>query len=357
MKAKKLTSVIIATLMVFAVFVLTLSPTAAALLDQKGSITLHVATTTGKPLVGATFRLYYFANAHQSGSGVRYEFVPPYDKANISIGNLQDSYLPVHLAGFAVTRSLPCIEKSADNDGLIVFDDLTPGLYLLVPYGNFEGYYMPAPFVINIPEYDKGEQKWEFDIVATPKMLIIDGDADTQSTYISVQKKWETEGEHPKNITVVLLRDLEEFARVQLNDSNNWYYRWDSLPKNYVWNVVEAAVPDGFKVQYETSSNTVTIINKADNTEETTTSAITGTQPGTPPDENPSDVTKPGETTAPSYDGTTTATTIPAETTTEQDRLVDTGQLNWPVPVLAIAGLLVFSIGWAMLNFGKKETE
>ena len=61
MNAKKLTSVIIATLMVLAMFVMTLSPTAAALLDQNGSITLHVVTTSGKPLAGTTFRLYYFA--------------------------------------------------------------------------------------------------------------------------------------------------------------------------------------------------------------------------------------------------------------------------------------------------------
>ena len=37
--------------------------------------------------------------------------------------------------------------------------------------------------------------------------------------------------------------------------------------------------------------------------------------------------------------------------------LEQTGQLNWPVPVLSIAGLLLFSIGWAMLNLGKKEEE
>lgn len=352
MKAKRLTSVIVAALTVFAVLVTALSPTAAAF-EQKGSITLHVITASGKPLEGTTFRLYCFATAHQVGNGVRYEFIEPYDRANISIDNLQDSYLPIHLTNFAVSNSLPCLEKSADKDGTLVFENLTPGLYLLVPYGNFEGYYMPAPFVINIPEYDKGNEKWEFDIIATPKMLIIDGNANTQSTYISVEKKWETDAEHPDSVTVVLLRDLEEFARVELNKSNNWYYRWDSLPKNYVWNVVEEQVPDGFEVQYETSSNTVTIINKAVTPEETTTSTVTETNPGeTVPGE-----TLPGETTLPSQNGTTVPGESDKETTTKPDELIDTGQLNWPVPVLAIAGLLVFSIGWAMLNFGKKEAE
>ncbi|MBQ2812426.1 MAG: hypothetical protein IJE63_04175, partial [Clostridia bacterium] len=115
----------------------------------------------------------------------------------------------------------------------------------------------------------------------------------------------------------------------------------------------------GYTVSYETSSNTVTIINTADDsTEETTTSSVNQTQPVTPPDSTvPGGTTLPGETALPSQDGTTTPDKPDNETTTKPDELIDTGQLNWPVPVLAIAGLLAFSIGWTMLNLGKKETE
>ena len=358
MNLKRFISVVLSAALLFTLLSATLCPVSAAPLDRNGSITLHVVTSSGKPLEGATFRLYQFANAYTSGFGVRYEFIPPYDRANISIDNLQDSYLPVHLTGFAITRSLPYVEKSADKDGLIVFEDLTPGLYLIVPYSNFNGYYMPAPFIINIPEFDSGSHQWEYDIIATPKMVIIDGNANTQTTYISVQKKWETDEKPPESVTVVLLRDLEVIDRVQLSESNGWYYRWDSLPKNYVWNVVEEQVPDGFEVQYESSSNTVTIINKAVSAEETTTGTVTETQPVTRPGETEPGQTLPGETTLPSQDGTTVpGETHPGETTTKPEELIDTGQLNWPVPIMAIAGLVLFSIGWSVLNFGKKETE
>ena len=60
------------------------------------------------------------------------------------------------------------------------------------------------------------------------------------------------------------------------------------------------------------------------------------------------DTTKPVGTTKPT--GTTESTTKPEE-------LIKTGQLNWPVPIFTIAGLLLFSTGWAMLNLGKKEEE
>ncbi len=371
MKVKKFTAVFITALIVLAVTAFSFAPACAALDEQRGSITLHVTSSeTGEPLGGTTFRLYYFASAEFVGEDVRYEFIRPYDKANISLDNMQDAYLPMHLAGFAVTGHLPCVEKSADKDGVIVFENLEPGLYLLLPYGNFDGYYVPVPFIINIPEFDSGQLKWEYDIVATPKMLRIDGDADAHITYVSVQKKWETQGEHPDSVTVVLLRDLEEYARVELNESNNWQYRWNSLPKNHIWNAVEIQVPDGYEVQYETSSNTVTIVNKADSsTEETTTDAVDFTQQVT----IPGSTTSVFETTLPSHGGEIIGTTVPGssgaeittggqsvtgqETTTEKETLVDTGQLNWPVPVLAVSGLLVFSLGWILLNSGKRDLE
>ncbi len=43
--------------------------------------------------------------------------------------------------------------------------------------------------------------------------------------------------------------------------------------------------------------------------------------------------------------------TKPAEST-----LPDTGQRNWPIPALALLGLLLFSAGW-ILRFGKKQDD
>lgn len=46
-----------------------------------------------------------------------------------------------------------------------------------------------------------------------------------------------------------------------------------------------------------------------------------------------------------------TASPGPSET-----KLPQTGQLNWPVPVLTVLGLGVFTVGW-VLRFGKKKDE
>jgi len=323
MKTKRLSSVI-AIIMTITVFILTLSPIATALFDKNGSITLNVTNPTDDtPLTNVSYRLYFFAKAYEAKGNINYKLIPPYDKANVDINDLQDPYLAVHLSYFSAANNLPYTEKSTDGNGVLVFSDLTPGLYLVVPSQTEDDHYTSSPFVISVPRYDSENKKWEFDIIASPK--ISGGEEGTTDTYISVLKKWEGNKKHPESITVVLLRDFKEYARVQLNDKNNWYYRWDNLSKDFTWEVVEADVPDGYTVYYDTSSNTVTIINKADTPGESTTTPTT----------------KPGDTT----------------TTKPSDNLAQTGQLNWPVPIFAIAGLLLFSSGWAILNLGKKESE
>ena len=63
MKSKALTTVV-AIMMTLAVFVLALTPTAAAFAGQKGSITLTIANSeNGEPIANVAFRLYHFANA------------------------------------------------------------------------------------------------------------------------------------------------------------------------------------------------------------------------------------------------------------------------------------------------------
>jgi len=50
----------------------------------------------------------------------------------------------------------------------------------------------------------------------------------------------------------------------------------------------------------------------------------------------------------------TTEPTEPEPTQPEDTDLPQTGQLNWPIPVIATAGLALFALGW-FLCFGKRE--
>ncbi len=321
MKARRFFATILILLIAFAVCLpaISLDSAAISIPQQNGAIYLTVADSqTKQPIENVKFRLYYVASVRNAGNNAYFDYISPYNECNMPLGNLQDAYLPLHLAVFAMERNLAYTEESSDKNGHILFNNLELGVYLLVPDIDSEGGFRITPFLVCVPMYDTVEKEWEYSINATPK--IEDSEETDETTYISVKKLWDTHSDHPDEITVSLLRDFVAIETVVLNDENNWTYRWNNLSKNYVWDIIETEVPDGYIVSYDTSSNTVIITNKD----------TTPTPP--PPPTEPGDSPKPPD-----------------------DELIDTGQLNWPVPILSAIGLLLFATGWAMLNLGKRE--
>ena len=299
---------------------LSLTPIAVSL-DAKGSITLSTFSKESRvPISGAVFRLYHFASAQTGWEGLNFEYTDDFSSNGMDIRDLTDSYLPAHLAAYAESYSLVFTEKSTDGTGSLSFDNLSVGAYLVVPVSIDEEYLTPAPFIVCVPMKDETQNKWIYNVDATPK-IEIDYDV-TDETYISVKKLWEGSDTFPESITAALVKDGVVIDTIELSAQNNWYHKWEKLDANHSWNVVEVNVPAGYEVSYEASQMTVIITNTADE----------------------EDTTDPEET------------TLPDETTTGEE-LIDTGQLNWPIPTFAIAGLLIFSAGWILLNFDKKDEK
>ncbi|MBQ9913287.1 MAG: Cna B-type domain-containing protein [Clostridia bacterium] len=357
--AKRVFAMLIITVLCFTLFSF---GTAAVSLERNGSITLHVADSEKKtPMEGARFRLYLFAAAYEKNNGVGYDYVVPYDDCNMDMNNLQDAYLAVHLSHFALTHNLPYTEKTSDSKGNTVFGNLKPGVYLILATEIVDGYFLPSPFIINIPLYNHENKDWEYNVNATPKMQLCGSSLIGETTYLSVKKLWSTDEKTPEKITVSLLRNLQEVERVELSEKNNWYYRWDNLEKQHTWNVVESIAPDGYKVSYDFSANAIIITNtKVDYNNDQTTKPDDTTSPTENPTK-PTETTKPDDTTSPTEYPTkpteTTKPVSPPESTTKPEELIDTGQLNWPVPVFSIVGMLLFAAGWLLFNSGKKDEE
>lgn len=53
----------------------------------------------------------------------------------------------------------------------------------------------------------------------------------------------------------------------------------------------------------------------------------------------------------------TTQTEPPKPTTPPGDKIPQTGQLTWPVPILAVGGMLLFMLGWWLIFGSRKETD
>ena len=75
--------------------------------------------------------------------------------------------------------------------------------------------------------------------------------------------------------------------------------------------------------------------------------------PGSIPPTTPAPVTPPPDSTFPPGSTPPPGSTLPPS---DVPKLPQTGQLNWPIPLLAVSGLWLFTMGW-VLRFGRKKDK
>lgn len=335
------------------------------------SLTLSY-TPDGAPLAGATFRVYRVARVNQAQ--MTFTAVSPYSGYHV-LGNTSVSWLEraETLRGYVLRDELaPTAEAVTNAEGVAVFPQLETGLYLILGgRAQRDGFfYDPVPFFLSLPNsYDKGET-WVRDVTSSVKFERFEVPKDPVQRH--VKKVWENDAGHeearPEAITVELLRDGAVYDTVELNAGNNWRWDWTSLDPNSEWRLVEQD-PGG---NYQPSVTQVGI-----------TFLVTNTYaPPTPPPVRPSPSPSPSPSDEPSpspggedpTDPTDPTPSVPPEeedfnepdiplgdlvipddpTGPEEDlpdgdtpttRLPQTGQLWWPVPILAIVGMFLLLSG------------
>lgn len=117
---------------------------------------------------------------------------------------------------------------------------------------------------------------------------------------LTVIKVWDKEVKvHPNSVTVVLYNGDVAVQRVELSDANNWSYTWKGLSNEGQWRVIETNIDAEYVPWYSAKGTVVTITN--------------------------------------GY------------------KLIQTGQLSWPIPVLS--GLGVLLIGYGIYVATKKRKD
>ena len=121
------------------------------------------------------------------------------------------------------------------------------------------------------------------------------------SKNLTVKKVWSNDqkAKRPESVTINLIKGEETAASVVLNAENEWTYTWTALDGAYDWTVAEV-VPNGYKATYTVDGETTTITN--------------------------------------TY------------------ALIQTGQMNWPIVVFSVIGVLFLGFGAALLG-RKKEID
>lgn len=120
---------------------------------------------------------------------------------------------------------------------------------------------------------------------------------------LTVVKAWDGDNSanRPDSVTLQLYNGAEEMDTITLTAADNWTYTWDDLAADGQWRVVEIDIPVGYTPVYSNSNGVITITNTVS--------------------------------------------------------LLDTGQTNWPIPVLGAFGLMLLAGGLYLTQRKKNHAE
>lgn len=260
--------------------------------SQKGSLSVTlVSTKTEQPMAGAELSVFHVATVGINTDG-KLNYIYTEDFAQCGVP-LDDPALVTKLNAFLSEHSLPSQTVVTDHQGKAVCSELPLGLYFVKQSREVEGFALCSPFLVTIPmETDSG---YQYHVDASPKTDVV------RLAEITIKKVWNNGNSTkiPESITVQLLRDGEVVETAILNAQNNWQITYKNLPESDGYSIKEVNVPQGFTATYAKNGYVFTVTN------------------------TPS--------------------------------LAQTGQVVWPIPVFALAGIVFLMIGFAILRKSGKE--
>lgn len=275
-----------------------LAPSYAVLAEEfnqndTGSISVTlVEQKQNKPLVGAELNVYYVATVVMDSDG---DLSYNYTNEFKQIGvAIDDESLAIKLDAFVSQYNISSVKIITDNNGTAVCNDLPLGLYFVKQTLNAKDFACCTPFVVTIPNESNGE--YVYDVNASPKTEV------EKLTSITIKKVWNTDSSTASadSVTVQLLKNDKMVKTAILNTANNWQVTYNDIPESDAYSIKEINIPKGFTATYSKSGNVFTVTNTS--------------------------------------------------------TLIQTGQLMWPIPVLALCGMLLIAVGISLL-YKKRKTN
>lgn len=224
--------------------------------NRKGSIEITLKeSTNNESVVGASIKLVKIADAKvDNNSNLSYEFVDELSNCNVSLSDLTKPNIKDDIERCLSGVNVNGIINSTDSNGKVSFSRLDLGLYLVSEEGETLGYSNINSFLINIPTIEDND--WIYDLESEPKTEII------KVTDLTVNKVWKNNNmKISEYVTVQLLKGTEVIDTVQLNSENNWTYTFRRMPLSDEYSILEVDIPDGYKATYKTEGYTFTVIN------------------------------------------------------------------------------------------------
>lgn len=271
----------------------------AADLSKTGAVSV-VLEADGAVVPDAEFSFYHVANAVIRENELRFSYTAEFRNCGVSLQNPKADDAQ-KLFEYIQSGSIDTayVVAKTDESGRLKVTDLPLGVYLAAQTGSTDGFSDCTPFLVALPYYRDGA--WQYETDASPKTDV------RRLVSISVKKRWNDgygdtgDVRRPDRVTVALKSGKNTLGTAVLSEQNGWSHVWENIPMAENLSVRETDVPSGYTALYERDGNAFTVTNTVN--------------------------------------------------------LIKTGQLKWPVPLLAGCGVLLFAAGCGLVCFEKRKKD
>ncbi|MEE0969755.1 MAG: Cna B-type domain-containing protein, partial [Clostridia bacterium] len=259
--------------------------------DLTGSISVTLTDKKqNEAIVGAELSVYYVATVLLDDDG---NLMYDYtDDFKQFDTAIDDTELATKLDAFVSQHNVPSTKITTNIDGTALCNGLPLGLYFIKQTGAVEGFAPCTPFLVTVPNEKDGEYLYK--VNASPKTEV------ARLVSITIKKVWNTDKstEAAESVTVQLLKNGRVVKTAILNAQNNWQITYADMPESDTYSIKEVNIPKGFTATYKQEDYVFTVTNTS--------------------------------------------------------TLIQTGQLIWPIPVLAGGGMILIAVGIVLLQKKRK---
>ena len=260
--------------------------------QRTGSVSVTLTEQYEKtPIVGAELSLYYIATVGINTDG-KLNYIFTEEFAQSGI-SLDDTELAAKLDVYLFENEVPSSKQCTNEEGTALWENLPLGLYFVRQTNRVEGFAPCTSFLVTVPM--ESTEGYVYEVNASPKTEV------AKLISITIRKHWNTDAttKIADSVTVQLLRNGIVVETAILDESNDWQVTYTNLPESDSYTVQEVNIPKGFVATYKQNAYVFTVTNTSS--------------------------------------------------------LIVTGQLVWPIPVLAGVGMLLLAVGSVLLRKKREE--
>ena len=267
--------------------------------ESSGSITVTMEYRS-RPISGGTLTIYRVADLVRTDGTDSFVYTEDFAECEIPLDDIDSADLADALADIAENRNRDGISCKLNDNGKAVFPNLELGLYLVVQTKSSPGFYRINPFLVSVPMYENGA--YVYDVDTEPKNLPTPKPDETEPPETDPPETEPEETRPPET------------------------------------------EPEETKPRETEPVETKPVETEPVETEPKETEPVETEPVETEPVEREPIETEPVET-------------EPIEPPKDEEELPQTGLINWPIPVLAAAGMIFIVVGLCLRAAGKKSYE